>query len=545
VRGLITMIPGIGTETHTLPVPYRPGDASLGGAHQPSRWSSSACTAVLCLVLYAMFRYSKIGIAMQAASQNQLAAYYMGIPVQRLNGLVWGLAAAVAAIAGLLLAPITFVHANMGFIGLKAFPAAVVGGFGSLPGAIVGGLIIGLVEALSGFYLPEGFKDIAAYVVVLIMLVVKPNGLFGETHAQEGLTHAFHLQDLTSRTSTCQAQRPALLVRRCWAGPAGRALVAGVLAGAADLRADLRGGRPGPDAAGRLHRPGLHRPRRLPGRGRLHQAVLTAWAGRSRWPWPLAAGAVRRGRRAVVGLPALRVKGIYLGIATLAFGFIVEEVLARWESVTGGNAGMQRVSPVLRLATSQRRGKVLLPVPGVCAWITLGVLNLLRSPTGRAFVAIRDSEISAQSMGIHLAGYKTLAFAISAALAGLAGALYAHKMRFISPDQFGIVQSIDLLLMVVMGGLGFGARRLPGRDLPDRHAAADRAGQGLPAAGHRPGRRPAGGGYGVVLIAFVLFEPHGPVRPLAEGAHLLAAVPVLPQGHVQAAEVFQKSERLK
>ena len=137
-------------------------------------------TALLCLGLFAMFRYSKLGIAMQASSQNQLAAYYMGIPVKRLNGLVWGLAAAVAAIAGLLLAPITFVHANMGFIGLKAFPAAVVGGFGSLPGAIVGGLIIGIVESLSGFYLPEGFKDIAAYVVVLIMLMVKPNGLFGD-----------------------------------------------------------------------------------------------------------------------------------------------------------------------------------------------------------------------------------------------------------------------------------------------------------------------------------------------------------------------------
>jgi branched-chain amino acid transport system permease protein len=137
-------------------------------------------TVALCALLYLLFRYSKVGIAMQAASQNQLAAYYMGIPVKRLNGLVWGLAAMVAAVAGLLLAPITFVHANMGFIGLKAFPAAVVGGFGSLPGAIVGGLIIGLVESLAGFYLPEGFKDVAAYVVVLLMLMVKPNGLFGE-----------------------------------------------------------------------------------------------------------------------------------------------------------------------------------------------------------------------------------------------------------------------------------------------------------------------------------------------------------------------------
>ena len=180
-RGLITMIPTIGTETHTLPVPYKDQAWKLGElVLNVEQLVVIAATAALSALLYLMFRYSKLGIAMQAASQNQLAAYYMGIPVKRLNGLVWGLAAAVAAVAGLLLAPITFVHANMGFIGLKAFPAAVVGGFGSLPGAIVGGLVIGLVEALSGFYLPEGFKDIAAYVVVLVMLVVRPNGLFGE-----------------------------------------------------------------------------------------------------------------------------------------------------------------------------------------------------------------------------------------------------------------------------------------------------------------------------------------------------------------------------
>ena len=180
-RGLITMIPGIGTETHTLPVPYKDQIWNAGAlVLNVEQMVIIGSTAVLCLLLFALFKYSKLGIAMQASSQNQLAAYYMGIPVKRLNGLVWGLAAAVAAIAGLLLAPITFVHANMGLIGLKAFPAAVVGGFGSLPGAIVGGLIIGIVESLAGFYAPDGIKDVAAYVVVLIMLMVKPNGLFGE-----------------------------------------------------------------------------------------------------------------------------------------------------------------------------------------------------------------------------------------------------------------------------------------------------------------------------------------------------------------------------
>jgi branched-chain amino acid transport system permease protein len=175
------MIPGIGTETHALPVPYKDEVFNVGTlVLNAEQLVIIGATATLCLLLFAIFRYSKIGIAMQASSQNQLAAYYMGIPVKTLNGVVWGLAAAVAAVAGLLLSPITFVHANMGFIGLKAFPAAVVGGFGSLPGAIVGGLVIGIVESLSGFYLPEGIKDVAAYIVVLIMLMVKPNGLFGE-----------------------------------------------------------------------------------------------------------------------------------------------------------------------------------------------------------------------------------------------------------------------------------------------------------------------------------------------------------------------------
>lgn len=187
-RGIVTMIPNWGTDTHTMPVPYKDEVFRLAFADTPNgqlvvsieHIAIIIATGVLCALLYLFFRHTRIGIAMQAASQNQLAAFYMGIPVRRLNALVWGISAAVAALAGILLAPITFVHSNMGFIGMKAFPAAVVGGFGSIPGAIAGGLVIGLVESFAGFYLPEGFKDIAAYVVVLIMLAVKPNGLFGE-----------------------------------------------------------------------------------------------------------------------------------------------------------------------------------------------------------------------------------------------------------------------------------------------------------------------------------------------------------------------------
>jgi len=182
LRGVVTMVPGWGTDTYTFPTPFADGTFKLGEViFAVQQVAVILMTAALVAALYVFFRFSKLGVAMQATSQNQLAAAYMGIPVRRVNMMIWGLSAGVAAFAGILLAPVTFVHSNMGFIGLKAFPAAVVGGFGSVPGAIVGGLIIGLVEAFAGRYMPEGFKDIAAYVVVLAVLLIKPSGIFGET----------------------------------------------------------------------------------------------------------------------------------------------------------------------------------------------------------------------------------------------------------------------------------------------------------------------------------------------------------------------------
>lgn len=182
LRGLVTMLPGIGTETHALQVPYQDLMWQVGPVTVDAvKLTVILSTAALCVLLFALFRFTRIGIAMQAASQNQLAAYYMGIPVKTLNGLVWAIAAMVSASAGLLLAPITFVHANMGLIGLKAFPAAVLGGFGSVPGAIVGGVLIGISESLAGFYLPEGIKDTVPYLLLLIMLAIRPNGLFSES----------------------------------------------------------------------------------------------------------------------------------------------------------------------------------------------------------------------------------------------------------------------------------------------------------------------------------------------------------------------------
>ena len=280
------------------------------------------------------------------------------------------------------------------------------------------------------------------------------------------------------------------------------------------------------------------------GVGAYTEAVLAAKG----WPFPVSlaiSAGLSAAVGAVVGLPALRVKGIYLGIATLSFGFIVEEGLARWESVTGGNAGMH-VKGIQMFGWEANTSESFYWVCLVVVVLsTLAVLNLLRSATGRAFVAIRDSEISAQSMGIHLARYKTLSFMISAALAGMGGALYAHKLQFISPDQFNILQSVDLLLMVVIGGLGsihgafLGAIFLItmpqlislGKDL-------------LPAAiGQAPGLQAVV--YGAVLIAFVMFEPMGLYGRWLKVRTWFQLFPFYRKGMFKRQKSFQKSDRLK
>ena len=169
-----------GSEIYTLPTPFSARATRIGGVTVSHEYVSIiAGTVLLCAVLYALFTYTKLGVAMQAASQNQLAAYYMGIPVKRVFSLIWAISAGVATAAGVLLAPVSLIDVNIGFIGLKAFAAAVLGGFGSIPGALAGGVTIGVIELLAGAYLPPGFKDVAAYVVLLLVLAIRPQGMFG------------------------------------------------------------------------------------------------------------------------------------------------------------------------------------------------------------------------------------------------------------------------------------------------------------------------------------------------------------------------------
>jgi branched-chain amino acid transport system permease protein len=266
------------------------------------------------------------------------------------------------------------------------------------------------------------------------------------------------------------------------------------------------------------------------------------------WPFwlTLPAAALLAGAVGViVGLPALRLKGIYLAIATLAFGVIVEEILARWESLTGGNSG-KHVKPIelfgMKLDGDAGFHYLVLGLSTLCV---IALANVLRSPTGRAFVAIRDSEISASCLGVHLAKYKTLSFALSAALTGVGGALYAHKVSFISPEQFTLLVSIELVTIVILGGVGslhgavFGAAFiivLPqliaiGKDyLPSGVAAAAGLQSTL---------------FGLVLIGFIVFEPMGLYGRWLKIRTWFELFPFYRKGMFRRQKTYMKSERLR
>jgi branched-chain amino acid transport system permease protein len=137
-------------------------------------------TVIMVIILALFFKFTNLGVAMRACGLNQLATVYMGISIKRTFTITWALSAMISAVAGILLAPVVFLSTNMGLIMYKAFPAAMIGGFTSIPGAIAGGILIGITENLAGIYLPPGFKDAFAPALLIFILLFRPTGIFGE-----------------------------------------------------------------------------------------------------------------------------------------------------------------------------------------------------------------------------------------------------------------------------------------------------------------------------------------------------------------------------
>lgn len=255
---------------------------------------------------------------------------------------------------------------------------------------------------------------------------------------------------------------------------------------------------------------------------------------------------------AIVAIPALRMSGIYLAIATLAFGIMAEDIIILLTPWTGGIEGVFTPTIYLFGIEIDRYGS-----PDRFYWlclflvilVTIGYKNILRSPTGRAFTAIRDSEVSARAMGVNVAQMKTLAFGLSCFVTGLAGALLAHYLTAFNYEAFLILISIQLLLMVTVGGLGsihgayYGAiviGLLPVAIAMAREEVADLLGTGNSTI---PGLETAI--FAVIIMAFIIYEPLGIYGRWTKIRIWLELFPLARKDMFRRHKSYLKTERMK
>ena len=247
----------------------------------------------------------------------------------------------------------------------------------------------------------------------------------------------------------------------------------------------------------------------------------------------------------LLGRSASKMHGFYLAVATLAFLIIVETVIGEWTDVTGGYAGYAvpdlEIFGVYFYEVWQQYYLYL----GFTLLIVLGAANLFRSPTGRSFLAVRDSELSARSLGVNVEWVKIQSFGISAAITGLAGILLAHYLTYLSPETFGVLESLKLLLMIVVGGLGsipgaiFGAifvSLLP--------VALSILRDVLPGAmAQQAGLEPML--FGLIIVIFVVFEPEGINGRWKKLLHFFETFPYYRKASFVRQKSYLKTERMR
>jgi branched-chain amino acid transport system permease protein len=248
------------------------------------------------------------------------------------------------------------------------------------------------------------------------------------------------------------------------------------------------------------------------GLGAYTVAVLEIRAGTPALLNIAAGGFVAMAGGVVVGIPSLRVKGLYLAIATIAASFIAHFLFANWASVTGGTAGLS-VPPArvfgIALDTSLRTYWLIVPITVL---MIVAAANLFRTRIGRAFMAIRDRDISAEVLGIPLLRYKLLSFGLSSFYAGVAGGLWAYFFRVVTPESFPLIMSIFFLAAIIVGGMGTILGAILGAVFMTMVPELLKLIVGwLPLGGNAavvlsPVRTIV---FGALIVGFLVFEPHG------------------------------------
>ncbi len=404
--------------------------------------------------LYGFLRFTRMGWAVRAVAQDRDAALQMGVDANRVNATVFAIASALGGVSGLLVG-MYYNHIDPGMsfqATLKGVVAQVIGGMGNIPGAVAGSLLLGLTESWGVALFGSSYRNLFAYVLLLIMLVARPEGLFSRRRSTppEPLTGTFIAPSRPVRIPRwALAAAVAALVVLPLVFPSPyllQTLTSAWLAALLALSLTLVAGTAGLVSLGHAG---------LLAIGAYASALLVLDLS---WPIALAiltAGFVTATLGTALALPAFRLRGHYVSIATLGMGEIVGLVILNWESVTRGPLGVFGIPPLEFLGYD-------LYAAAPAYWVTLGLMvalamlqaRLLGSHLGRTLRAVREDDVAARASGIGLGRAKGIAFSFGGFLAGIAGAVTAHQYTYINFETFTSQISVLALTMVILGGMG-------------------------------------------------------------------------------------------
>ncbi len=423
-------------------------------------------------------RKTRWGKATRATAQDIEAAAFMGVDVDRIVSLVYVLGSALAGIGGVLLGLLyTQVDFTFGFfIGLKAFTAAVIGGIGSIRGALLGGLVLGVAESLAAGLISPTHKDVTTFILLAGVLLLRPTGLLGKPMRIREVLTARPAQRPTRMTSfiaghlaEIRAAMPIGSVPPALLSLMGPALILAVpfvldrpyfirvgasigLAVAMVASLNVVTGWTGLLSLGHIAYYGV---------GAYAYAFVASPHFGVHLPFLAAlviSGGAAAGFGLLIGVVSLRLRGDYLAMVTLAFAEILRNLLMSLDrpiNLTGGVNGILGVDNPSIFGFEIVELDQFYYLIWIFAFLVLAALTQLRrTRIGRSWLAIREDEVAADSLGVNIFAYKLLAFTASAAIAGVAGGVFASWQGAVFPEGFTIEQTAILFCMLIVGGAG-------------------------------------------------------------------------------------------
>ncbi|HTN56328.1 MAG TPA: ABC transporter permease [Microbacterium sp.] len=409
---------------------------------------SVVCVTGLAIVL----TRTRIGRAIRATAQDSEAAAQMGVPIGRVQAISFVVASGLGGVAGVLVGMyFSNVEPSMGFTaGITAFAAATIGGLGSLPGAIIGGLVLGIAEAFGVSLWGDSVRDLITFGALILVLWVRPGGFLGRvpTLAAEPMTGTFFGAGRPLRLNRWLAMALIALAALLPLLVSDYVLRAGALVWIYALYAlsvTLAGGFAGQIVLGQAGALAV---------GAYTSALLVTKAGWDFWASFVAAGLLAAIISVILTAPTWRLRGHYVSMATLATGAFIAALALNLHDLTNGSRGIVAIPrPTFFGAPVTSAWGMYLLTFAILVVALLFISRLGASHLGRTWAAVREDEVAAAASGLHPSAYKSLAFGIGSVIAGFAGALYSAQVSYLDPGQFDVSLSVIAVTIAIIGGL--------------------------------------------------------------------------------------------